>query len=125
VLGRSPTLEPQEHAWRFVADELARRIVGETDQLNIWTVAGHIGKEASGSVIAEMACHPGDGLKTPLSWLPHLLGPAFALIGEYIPRLLSADLRRQEISDKLEKAVEFRCVPHPSVKPAGDLLGRG
>lgn len=109
-----------ERAWRNVADEIASRVVNKSKlhKLDSWSILASVGKEVSWGIIVDLMIKPHSALE-PFSLLPKLMGAGLSACGDYVYKLRRVDLQRQEISEKLDRAVEFRCVDIPRLSPSG------
>lgn len=123
-LGKDPDFHSQEAAWSEVKEELASRIAHRSRmrEFGVWSILGSIGDELVCDTIADVMLHPPRSAEEGLSrLLVKSLGKGFSLSGRYVYELLRMDLQRQQISEKLENAVQFRCVDYPQVTRRGQL----
>jgi hypothetical protein len=116
-LDTDPNFRYLSQAWQAVADDLASQTMKMGRKVNVRTVVGHIcGAAMSEAFVDWVHGHPPQSVEEAVSWLPaKLAGPTLAIGGGLLYRALRADLKRQEISEKLVNAVQFRCVKIPSL----------
>jgi hypothetical protein len=123
-LGKEMDFHRQEEAWSEVKEELASQIADRRRmrEFGVWSILGSIGHELIFDTIADFMLHPPRSTEECLSrLLVRSLGKGFSLTSGYVYELLRMDLQRQRISEKLESAVQFRCVDYPKVTGRGQL----
>ncbi len=123
-LGKELDFHRQEEAWSEVKDELALHIADRRRmrEFGVWSILGSMGDELVFDTIADIMLHPPRSAEEGLSrLLVKSLGKGFSLTSGYVYELLRMDLQRQQISEKLENAVQFRCVDYPEVTRRGQL----
>ena len=125
-LGYDLTFATAKNAWEAVTADIASMASSpKMKEIELRMLAVTAGKGLFYGVMADLMLRTPHSLDDVSSHLPGpLLGTLFSVGGDLYPKLRQADLERQQISQPLEKAVEFTCVPHPTIKAAQDLKKR-
>ncbi len=117
-LGRDATFTNATNAWHAVSADIAS-LVSPTEmrETELQMLLVKAGKGLFWGVLADFAWGPPHDVKELFSRLvPPFVGALFSVGGDMCPKLIRADLEQQRITRQLEQAVEFSCVPHPTIK---------
>lgn len=117
-LGDDATFTAGKNAWQAVSADMAS-LVGSsnTKKIELSLVLVSAGRGAFCGAMADFLIHPPSSSQELVSRLPApFVGALFDVGGGVCVKLAQADLERQRITSQLEQAVEFSCVPHPTVK---------
>lgn len=117
-LGRDTKFANATDAWNAVAADLAGLVSkNNLKEINMWVVLVEAGKAAFCGAMADFLIRPPSDVHDLAFRLPERLGKALFEVGGGLGiKLGQVDLERQRLTELLEQAVEFSCVPHPTIK---------
>ncbi len=116
TMGSEPNFVAATRAWKDVAADLASSMsAAQTRKVTIHTLVGESVRGAVFGFLGELAWAPelDHGLHLPLG---AVTGATLDVSGNLLGRSLRFELKRSELVESLDSALQFSCVKHPLVR---------